>query len=164
MKALYDKRDRDYYIFFEKGEIAQLLEGVILRCLLYLRSSERPIHIEYMRPNFEISVLEKNTDLLNRSKDLLENNSYSYYYGDVLLEYPLKGLLNLILSKEWIKQDLNQELLDWCGKSEQRYGHSSGCKVHFYSEDSKHRITNEMKLVFEMEELAWERDHGSGIW
>ncbi len=64
----------------------------------------------------------------------------------------------LILSKEWITVGLSDELLNRCGKNEQRY--SGGCKVHFYSEDSTHFTTEQMRIVFDMEERAWQRDYG----
>ncbi|MFA7285248.1 MAG: hypothetical protein WC011_00155 [Candidatus Paceibacterota bacterium] len=160
MKALYDKSDRDYYILFEEGEISKILAGAKLICLLYMRSSGQARFIEYMRPNFEIHILETNLDLFTRQKSLFENKSYTFSYSDVLLEYPLQGTIRLFLSKEWIEIGLNEELLNRCGMNEQRYC-TSGSKVHFYSKDSKHMMTSQQNMIFESEEIAWTKEYGN---
>ena len=161
MKALYDKGDRDYYIFFEKGEVPELLAGRSLHCYLYVRSSIGPRYIQFERNDFYVSVLENQIDLYKKNEELTDQKVL-LGYSDVLVvygDYDKKEPCILYLSKEFIKIGLSLELLNRCGKNEQRYG--GGCKVHFYSDGINHLNTNQMKLVFDMEEIAWKRDYGS---
>lgn len=161
MKALYDKEDRDYYVFFEIGDIKKLLKEEHLTCLLYSRSPNDNQHIGYHRQVFEISVLETSLDVFRKNQELSKIASLPYGYTDVLVIYgDLKSETpcTLILSKDWIKEGLSEDLLNRCGKNEQRYG--GNCKVHFYSEDSSHFTTTQMKVVFEMEEAVWQREYG----
>lgn len=160
MKALYDKSDRDYYVLFEEGEISKILAGTKVSCLLYIRSSDQTKFIEYMRPNFEIHILETNLDLFKRQKSLCENNPYTFSYSEVLLEYPLQGTICLFLSKEWIEIGLTEDLMNRCGMNAQRYC-TSGSRVNFYSKDSKHIMTSQQNLAFEFEEKAWIREYGN---
>jgi hypothetical protein len=162
MKALYDRSDRDYYIFFEKGDIKKLLEDIKLTCHLYSRSPGDDSRIGYYRQDFEIVVLDTNIDLFRKERELYKQKPRILYgYADVLIvygEYELKTPCVLYLSKQWIKEGLSTELLNRCGKNEQRYG--GGCKVHFYSEESAHYTKQQMQIVFKMEEAAWQRDYG----
>jgi len=158
MKALYDREDRDYYIFFEKGDIKKLLKKENLTCLLYSRSSGDQRHTGYHGQTFEISVLETNIDVFKKDRELSKT---PHGYADVLIiygDYKGETPCTLVLSREWIKKGLSEELFNRCGKNEQRYG--GGCKIHFYSDDSSHFITTQIKIVFEMEEAAWQRDYG----
>lgn len=160
MKAIYDKEDRDYYVFFEKGDIEKLLENQDLECYLYSRSPGDAQRIAYYRQTFKISTLKTNIDIFRKNQELAKQK-ISYGYADVLIiygSYELKSPCILILSKQWVKEGLSKEVLNRCGKNEQRYG--GGCKAHFYSEDSSHFTTTQMKVVFEMEEAVWQREYG----
>lgn len=162
MKALYDKEDRDYYIFFEKGDVKKLLEESNISCLLYSRSPGDMQRIGYHRQAFEISVLETCIDVFKKEQELSKQQPKVLYgYADVLIvygSYEMRTPCTLFVSKQWITEGLSEELFNRCGKNEQRYG--GGCKIHFYSEDSRHFFTTQQKIVFDMEEAAWQREYG----
>lgn len=167
MKVLYDRRDKDYYVLFEKNEIKKLFAEKFLHCLLYVRSSTSPRFIEPQRKSFSISVLENEKELHEKVLNLKNEEEVYFAHGDVILVYAdyehseVKQSCTLFISKDFIEKELSQELFNRSGKNEKRYN-LSGCKIHFFSEESNHFITSEMKIVFEMEANAWQRDHGSG--
>ncbi len=163
MKALYDKSDRDYYILFEKGEIQELLTGKEISCLLYSRHPNGLQRIEIQRKLFKVVVLETDIDVFKKNQELNKAEPKVFYdYADLIIDYgnyKLDHPVTLTLSKEWLRIGLSKELIDRCGKNEQRYS-NHGAKVHFYSEDSTHFTVSQQKIVFEREELVWRREYG----